>query len=223
MKRIYDLKLFSRIAAAAFCGLALAAAGGCATKKFVREGIEAQDQRLSGIETQVEANQRRISETGEQVRSVENQARDAQKLGGEANQKAGKANETAEKALTLAKGKLLYEVVLSDTAGNFALNSDSLSDSAKSALDGLAARLKSDNANVFLEIEGHTDSSGPEEYNVVLGQRRAEAVRRYLNGTHGIPLHKMSVISYGEAKPVADNGTREGRAENRRVVIRVLS
>jgi len=222
MKRLEVLKIVGRTAAVAFCGLALAAAGGCATKKFVRDGITAQDQRMSGIETQVEANQRRISETGDKVRDVENQARDAQKLGGEANQKAGKANETAEQALTLAKGKLLYQVVLSDTAGNFALNSDSLSDSAKSALDSLASKLKSDNANVYLEIEGHTDSSGPEEFNLVLGQRRAEAVRRYLN-SQGIPLHKMSVISYGEAKPVADNGTREGRAENRRVVIRVLS
>ena len=71
-------------------------------------------------------------------------------------------------------------------------------------LDNLAARLKSDNRNVFLEIEGHTDSSGPEGYNLVLGQRRAEAVRRYLNGNHSIPLHRMSVITYGESRPSAD-------------------
>lgn len=213
----------ARFAAAVLCGLAVAASGGCASKKFVREGIAVQDQRLAGLESQVEANQKRIAETGDKVRAVENEALEAQKLGGEARDKAGKAGETADKALNLAKGKLLYQVVLSDVAGNFELNSDSLNDSAKGALDGLAGRLKSENANVFLEIEGHTDSSGSDELNLQLGQRRAESVRRYLNGTHGIPLHKMSVISYGEANPVADNGTREGRAENRRVVIRVLS
>ena len=80
---------------------------------------------------------------------------------------------------------------------DFKLNSDDLSDSAKGELDSLASRLKADNRNVFLEIEGHTDSSGPEAFNLVLGQRRAESVRRYLNGNHSIPLHRMSVITYG--------------------------
>jgi len=75
---------------------------------------------------------------------------------------------------------------------------------------------------VYLEIEGHTDNVGSEEYNKVLGERRAEAVRVYLNEKGGIPLHAMNVISYGEDEPVSDNGSRTGRAQNRRVVIRVL-
>ena len=74
----------------------------------------------------------------------------------------------------------------------------------------------------YLEIEGHTDATGPAPYNARLGLERAENVRRYLHEQHQLPLHKMSVISYGEDQPVASNDDREGRAKNRRVVVRVL-
>jgi peptidoglycan-associated lipoprotein len=75
---------------------------------------------------------------------------------------------------------------------------------------------------VYLEIEGHTDNVGGELYNAQLGEKRAKAVMNYLNEKGGVPLHAMSVISYGESKPVADNKTADGRAQNRRVVVRVL-
>ena len=76
---------------------------------------------------------------------------------------------------------------------------------------------------MFLEIEGHTDSTGSAELNQKLGLERAEAVKMYLYEQHKVPLHKMNVISYGEDKPSAPNDTRDGRAQNRRVVIRVLA
>jgi outer membrane protein OmpA-like peptidoglycan-associated protein len=197
--------------------------GGCATKKSLREGLGTQDTKISGIETQVEANQKRIEETGEKLEGVKADAGEAKRIGSEAGSKAEKAGTRADEAYTLAKGKLLYSVVISEVAGQFALSKSDLSDGAKKTLDELATKLKSENANVYLEIQGHTDSTGSEEYNLVLGQRRADAVRQYLNAADGIPLHKMSVISFGESKPIADNGTREGRAQNRRVEIRVLS
>jgi outer membrane protein OmpA-like peptidoglycan-associated protein len=75
---------------------------------------------------------------------------------------------------------------------------------------------------VFFEIEGHTDSTGPDAYNTKLGEDRAQAVRGYMHDQHGIALSRMEVISYGESKPVEDNKTREHRAQNRRVVIKVL-
>jgi outer membrane protein OmpA-like peptidoglycan-associated protein len=75
---------------------------------------------------------------------------------------------------------------------------------------------------VYLEIEGHTDSTGSEAYNHTLGLRRADAVRDYLNRSGGIPLHAMSTISLGEGDPVADNSSSTGRSQNRRVVVRVL-
>ena len=74
----------------------------------------------------------------------------------------------------------------------------------------------------FIEIEGHTDNAGAKDFNQRLGLERAEHVKRYLYEQHQVPLHKINVISYGEDKPIAPNNTRDGRAQNRRVVIRVL-
>ena len=67
------------------------------------------------------------------------------------------------------------------------------------------------------------DSTGPAAYNEQLGLLRAEAVKRYLYEKHQGPLHKMNAISFGEEKPVGENNTRDGRSENRRVVIKVLA
>jgi len=196
---------------------------GCATKKSVRDGLAAHDAKIADIETQVEANQKRIEETGQRLEGVKAEAGDAKRIGTEAGAQAGQAKTRADQAFDLAKGKLLFKVVLSDVAGHFEVNKYDLSEEARKKLDDMAAKLKSENANVFLEIQGHTDSSGSEDHNLELGQRRAEAVRQYLNANQGIPLHKMSVISFGESKPTAGNDTRDGRAQNRRVEIRVLS
>jgi len=86
----------------------------------------------------------------------------------------------------------------------------------------LPAKVKADNKNVYIEIQGHTDNVGSEKVNLKLGYQRAEAVSNYLNTKQGFPLHRMNVTSYGEFKPVADNATKEGRAQNRRVAIVVL-
>jgi outer membrane protein OmpA-like peptidoglycan-associated protein len=104
----------------------------------------------------------------------------------------------------------------------FGLDSSQLSSDAKAALDAVAAKLKADNQGVYIEVQGHTDSTGSDDWNLVLGARRAEAVMRYLNIQGGLPLHRMNTISYGETKPVADNNSRDGRAKNRRVVLVVL-
>jgi outer membrane protein OmpA-like peptidoglycan-associated protein len=93
----------------------------------------------------------------------------------------------------------------------------------RAKLDELANKLKSDPAGNFIEIEGHTDSTGTPAINEKLGLARAENVKRYLYETYQIPLHKINVISYGEEKPVAPNNTKDGRAQNRRVVIKVLA
>ena len=120
--------------------------------------------------------------------------------------------------------RLLYEVVLSEDQGNFGFGQTELPDEAKGEIDRLANQLKADApGNVYIEIEGHTDATGEANVNERLGLERAEAVKRYLHESHQIPLHRMNTISYGEDSPVAPNDTREGRAQNRRVVVRVLS
>jgi outer membrane protein OmpA-like peptidoglycan-associated protein len=81
-----------------------------------------------------------------------------------------------------------------------------------------ADKLKTDNQNVYVEIQGHGDSRGSAKYNEALGEKRAESVRRFLND-QGIPLYHLSAISYGEEKPKADNSTAEGQQANRRAVL----
>ncbi len=169
-------------------------ASGCATKNFVRDSVSVVDQRVDA--------------TDSRVATVEGTA--------------GQALDRANAAHQLAQGKFMYEVVLSDDSVKFPSDRDALSPEAEARLTELADRLKAENVNVYLEIQGHTDSAGPEAYNDQLGAARAEAVRRSLS-RHGIALNRMATISYGEEAPVASNTTPEGRAQNRRVAIVVLS
>jgi peptidoglycan-associated lipoprotein len=131
----------------------------------------------------------------------------------------------ADKAdeLDAASRRLVYSVVLSEDQGNFKFNAVELPDDAKARIDELVEQLKADPKGVYFEIEGHTDSSGTEDINERIGMERADAVKWYLYDTHQVPLHKINIISFGERRPAAPNTTREGRAQNRRVVIRVLA
>jgi peptidoglycan-associated lipoprotein len=201
-------------------GLAVLAASACATKSYVREqvavGQKTTDAKVGEVQQQVETTQMDVQglkkasdDTNAQLAQLSSTARDALTRA----QEAGK----------LAQGKFLYEVVLTDESVNFPFNSAELSDKAKAELDTVAARLKQDNKNVYVEIQGFTDASGPDEYDVRLGEARAEAVRRYLSLHDAVPLNRMNVISYGKDKPIADNHTRDGRAQNRRVALVVLA
>ena len=135
---------------------------------------------------------------------------------------ADAVNARAENIEKSAK-RLVYEVVLSEDKGNFRFGQAVMPDDAKGEIDQLVQQLKAEPNGGFIEIEGHTDNAGPKDYNYKLGLDRAENVKRYLYEQHQVPLHKINVISYGEEKPIAPNKTRDGRAQNRRVVIRVLA
>ena len=138
------------------------------------------------------------------------------------DQTTKEALDRATAAGKLAEGKFLYSMVLSDDSVKFPVDSAKLSPEAQERLTAFADKLKTDNRNVYLEIQGHTDARGPVSLNERLGEERAEAVRRFMN-QHGVPLNRMATISYGKAEPVADNKTRTGRAQNRRVVMVVMS
>ena len=131
----------------------------------------------------------------------------------------------AEKAAAVesASKRIVFEVVLNENQGNFKFGKTQLPDEAKAAIDELITKIKSNPNGAFFEIEGHTDNAGDPTTNERIGMERAETVKRYLYEQHQIPLHRMNVISYGEDKPAADNKTRDGRAQNRRVVIKVLA
>lgn len=103
---------------------------------------------------------------------------------------------------------------------NFHAASAELTDSAKAILLPIAMAHHKHHGDVNLLITGHTDSQGTESYNEDLSQRRATSVRAYMI-THGCDATKLSTKGYGESKPVADNGTLDGRTKNRRVEITV--
>ncbi len=192
---------------------------GCATKKYARVQASDSEQRLGERLDDAES---MIEESQDLILDQEQRLAEQEANLGAASQTARDALERAIAAGKLAEGKLLYERIFSDSQVQFTSGRAELNDTARTALDGFAEELAARNAGVYIEIQGHTDSTGGEEQNLRLGQERAEAVRRYLNQAHGFPLHRTSVISYGESQPVADNGTREGRARNRRVGLVVL-
>lgn len=191
---------------------------GCATKDYVNEQIASLNKRVDGEHADTRD---KFGQTASLYQGLENRVNGQQTSIDGVSRTAQEALERADAAGKLAEGKFLYETTLSS---QIVFHSDSSEPSAdmKKALDEFAARLKSENRNVFVEIQGHTDSIGSAASNLALGQSRAEAVRRYLALHGGIALHRMSVISYGESAPVASNMYKVGRAENRRVTLVVL-
>jgi peptidoglycan-associated lipoprotein len=186
----------------------LAGTTGCATKKYVKQETGAVNTRVDDVQGQVEQAQTRLNTHEQRI--------------GDISKTAQEALTRAQEAGKLAEGKFLYETVLTDDKVKFGFDTSDLSPEGQAAIDQFAEQLKAQNKNVYIEIQGHTDNVGSDKYNEELGLLRAEAVRRYLNQKHGFPLHRINVISYGEAAPVADNGNREGRSQNRRVALVVL-
>jgi peptidoglycan-associated lipoprotein len=212
---------------------ALSVAPACATKKFVRtsvgevnDKVTSQGKTLEETQERVRVAEGRITETDAKATAAGDSASKANAAAADAANKATEVGRTAE---TRAAGieaetrKLIFETVLSEDRGQFKLGKAELPEDATGALDAMVNQLKGDKKALWVEIEGHTDATGDKVMNEKLGLARAEAVKRYLYEHHQIPLHKINVISYGEEKPVAPNNTKDGRAQNRRVVIKVLA
>ena len=214
----------------AFSIAALAAGGStaCATKGYVKN-------RVGEVNDKVESVSKSLEETQERTRKNETAINEANQRITQVDQRAAAANDSA----TVAKGaadaaankaeavdkatkRIVYEVTLSEDQGNFAFGKANLPDEAKERIDEVVKNLKANPNGAYIEIEGYTDSRGDKAYNEKLGLERAEAVKRYIYQTHQIPLHRISVISYGQDNPIAPNNTKAGRAKNRRVVIKVL-
>ena len=192
-------------------GAALAAAfavTGCATHKYVDAHVAAVDTKIASAQSQADEEKSRIAEHDQMLARLDRTSREAY--------------ERAEAAGKLAEGKFLYNVTLQDDGYKFKTNKYALSDDERAKLTDFASKLKSDNRNVYIEIQGHTDATGTADYNMTLGEERAEAVRLFLN-EQGVALNRMNTISYGKTAPVADNKTKEGRAQNRRVNIVVMA
>ena len=204
------------LVAASVASLALT---GCATKKYVGREVGEINQKVDALSGEMEKTQERVKRNEVRIDDVDKQA---QAGISDAKGSAQTALKRATEAERAAKGKLIYTVTLSNDKVTFPVNRAAVSPDARTLVDEAIAQLKAENRGVYFEIEGHTDSSGPDAYNEKLGLDRATAVRNYMHDQMGIALNRMEVISYGETKPIVDNKTREHRAQNRRVVINVL-
>jgi len=221
------------ITALPIIALAIGGSTACATKKMVRTSVGEVNDKVDSLGRSVEETQERTRQNEGKIADVDQRAQAAAQ---QASNKADAANSAAMEAgnradavgknvdaMDKASKRLVYEVVLSEDEGNFKFGKVALPDEAKAKLDEMIAQIKADPKGAYFEIEGHTDSVGDKKVNEKIGMERAEAVRTYLYEQHQIPLHKMNVISYGESKPIAPNKTKAGRAQNRRVVIKVLA
>lgn len=183
----------------AACVIALGASlGACASHKFVRQQVAALEQRQNAIDA---AQNARIDAVGQTARD---------------------ALDRANAAHQLAEGKFLFATSLADDSVTFKSGKAVLSAQGQGRIIQLVEQLKAENKNVYVEVQGHTDSIGSDRQNMTVGQRRADAVRLFMN-KQGVPLSRLSAISYGETAPIASNATAAGRSANRRVTIIVLN
>ncbi len=194
-----------RLKPAAYAAAAIAVMtlglGGCATKDYVNQQVATEDTKVQSAQASLDQHRAHLSKLDQATKDALDRATAAGKL---------------------AEGKFLYAMVLSDDSVKFPADSSKLSVEAQQRLVDFVNKLKGDNRNVYLEIQGHTDSRGTDAANQRLGEERAEAVRLFMN-QHGVPLNRMSTISYGKQDPVATNKTPAGRAQNRRVVLIVMA
>jgi OmpA-OmpF porin, OOP family len=212
--------------------IALAGLSGCATKNYVRNQTAPIIDHTNELNDKTAANNRAIHDTDERAQagitkaqgaadSATQNAQGAQKAAGDATTAANDAVHRADSLASVVAGLDNYQAI-GNISVTFGFDKSVLTADDKAQLDTFAATLT--NAKSYIvEVTGGTDSTGDANYNYALSQRRADAVVQYLASKYAIPAHRFYLIGIGEDKEVADNKTREGRAKNRRVDIRVLS
>ena len=212
--------------------LAVMGAAGCATKKYVRNQTAPLVEHTDQLEGKTAENNRQIRSTDERAQAGIRQAQGTAEAAGQsaegANKTAGDAENAANDAVhradsldSVVKGLDSYKPV-SDVTVTFGFDKSLLTRNDREQLDSFAARVGSARSYI-LEVTGGTDSTGSAQYNYELSQRRADAVVQYLAARYGIAAHRFYLIGIGKDKEVAPNTSPEGRKQNRRVTVQLLS
>lgn len=219
------LKAMAIIALAATVPLGSA----CATKKYVRnrvnERVTPLENRTGELEETSRRNTQEISRLSRDVEDVRLRADRAQQQADRAASSAEQANTRVtgvEQSLTSLRSNLDKFTIQKTVTVLFKVGKSELLPEAMLSLDEIAGQIK-DRNGYLLEIEGFASADGDDMFNERLSQARSESVRRYLAEHHNIPLFRMYVLGFGESRPVADNETLEGREQNRRVEVRLLT
>ncbi len=208
---------------------------GCATKKYVKQQVDPVSGRVDELTEVSKRNENAIKDVDSRaqsgIQSVQAKANEVDQKALTADQKAVEAQGMAKNAdskISSVETRFNQKISNIDSykpvdnaSVRFKFNHADLTDEAKASLDQLAAKVKGSKGYV-LEIQGFTDNTGTENYNLALSQKRSESVVRYLSEQHQIPLFRMFILGLGESKQVEDNKTRAGREANRRVEITLL-
>lgn len=234
------IALFSRRSTAILGAAAIMLVGtGCATKKHVRQVVGPVEARVSATEKKTQEQQAAIGELETGVSRADERAMDAERKATAAGQSADRANQAAttaqsraDEANRLAESTRTRLGEVTENLDNyklvstekvlFGLNKFQLTPEAKQTLDQAVTQLQGAKSYV-VEIQGYTDKTGKANSNLELSRRRADAVVRYLTSQHNVPLRKISVVGLGADDPTADNKTREGRKQARRVDVKVFA
>lgn len=212
--------------------LAVTGAVGCASKNYVRNQTAPLVEHTGQLDDKTAENNRKIHDVDDRSQAGIKQAQGSADAAGQnaqnASQAAGNATLAASNAVHRADS--LESVVmgldsykpLGNVSVNFGFDKAVLTPEDREELDAFAANIGSAKSFI-LEVTGGTDSTGSAQYNYELSQRRADAVVQYLATKYGIPAHRFYLIGIGKDKEVAPNTTAEGRKQNRRVEVRLLS
>jgi outer membrane protein OmpA-like peptidoglycan-associated protein len=190
----------------------------------LKDGVARVDGRVTAVDGKVTAVDGKVSDldtrTTQRFDGVRNEVRTV-------DQKAANAQSSADKVATNVstldekfQNRNQYSVA-GEKAVLFRFDSAKLDAKYQADLEELASMLQR-NPDALIVLEGRTDSKGDSDYNVKLGERRVEAVKRFLAVDKGVPVYRMHEISFGSAKPLAENNSREGREKNRTVVLTIL-
>jgi OOP family OmpA-OmpF porin len=222
----------NRISLTVLLALSAAATVGCASKNYVRQQTTPIINKTNELDDLTAKNSKDIKDVDTRaqagIQAVQAKAADVDQKAQAAGQQATQAQTLADNAthrvdsLQNAVANLDNYHVVSETAVLFGFNKDSLTKDSKAALDQLATNVPNVKGYI-ISVTGGTDSVGGAEYNYELSQRRADAVIQYLASEHSIPAYKIYVIGLGKDKPVDANNTKDGRAKNRRVDVRLMT
>jgi len=210
----------------------MAATVGCASKNYVRQETTPLINKTNELDDLTAKNTNAIKDVDARaqagIQQVTAKASEVDQKAQAAADQAGQAQTQADNAvhrvdsLSNTVANLDNYRVVTETAVQFGCDKDNLTKASKEALDQLATNVP--NAKGYIiAVEGGTDSTGDADYNYALSQRRADAVVQYLASQHSIPAHKIYLIGLGKDKPVESNKTRDGRAKNRRVDVRLMT
>ena len=217
---------------ASILAVAVAALSGCATKNYVKTQTAPLIDQTNELNDKTAANNRAIRDTDDRAQagitkaqgaadSATQSAQTAKSAAGDAENASNDAVHRADSLASVVAGLDNYQPI-GNVSVTFGFDKSTLTKDDKEQLDTFAATLA--NAKSYIvEVTGGTDSTGNADYNYALSNRRADAVVQYIASKYNIPAHRFYLIGIGKDKEVADNKTREGRAKNRRVDIRLLS